>query len=684
MDDSTIPGNLLTRATEAQLRAADLPPVQYVCGLPLYPVGGCVFIYGAPGVGKSFIQQGLNHTITWGKPAGSFSPEITANVLYADFEGNANLVKERSLALTPHGQLASDTGGARMPTDTVYLFSDHWKGQTFAERLAELVTELEAQEARGIPYSLIVLDTFTAFVGANKGKKNAYDHDVEAINALNTIAARYQVCIVLIHHPNKAGEMSGSTGRSGSAWMVMHFKLLSEGEAILSMDKNRVGPVYEFAFSWDRNRIWRLASDLPVKVAIAKGNHRAVLTCLAEKGPATRAELLEMTGMPKGSIDWSLNRLAARGDVHLRDGRWCPAFERQQDMPIAPVWKPWPNCGTCRCKVDPDYGCVNSACPTRTAPPAAAESTLRIAPPPPAAAPTPVQRKRSTLPTLTLDTDGLDPDEPKKGAIKASMALMKQSVQRDTARYHPSLFAAQPELDDKPWEGRPKWTEPGIGDEVPLLRLDKNAAYLSAANTKLPVGPLKEDDDPEKAYRDGRVGYHRITVPETAYSCGGPFHTRTERGPVWITTPTLKQILAHGPVPILASHTAPGTEVLLRPWIDVLKAQRAEALKTGDQALYAFVKNCYSLVIATMGESNANWELRRPDWMHIIRAQAYANLWRKAVQAQAAGVTVAAVRNTDEIWVVADDTARRAFEFGTGLGQWKIKAYRADGQWRDA
>lgn len=705
---------------EHQLRSADLPPTSYVCGIPLYPVGHTVWIYGAPGVGKSFIQQGMNHTIAWGKPIGSgptrFAPEITANILYVDMEGTMSLVKERSLALTPFGTLASDNGGD-MPTTTTYLFSGeitdpatgkthvHISGRTFPERMAELEARLEYQETTGIPYSLVIIDTYTLFVGANTTSKNSYDFDAEYVKAFNSLAQRYDLCIVFVHHPNKAGEMSGSVARTGTSSVVLHFERTGknasgEEEAVLTMEKNRVGPELSFAFTWDRNRIWRLATDMPVKVAVAKGNNRALLAMLSERGVMSKGELMADTGLPGGSIDSALNRMAKKGLVVRDEEGWRATFAPTQHMPVMPVHEPirWDRCAACGSVLLQDFGCPNVQCEHFDWARDGSGIGTEVAQDTDQAGPAPMEirphQKKSVLPDLKLDTSLLNPENPKEGSIKASMALMKQSVQRNTARYRPSLFAAQPDIPKADiWEGRNKWSVvEQLRDGTPIVRLDKTAAYLSASNTHLPVGPLVEDENPYAAVLEKRAGYVQVRVPDREFVCGGPFHAREDRTTAWITTATLKQLRAAEPdIEILRSFTAPATEVLLRPWIDVLKAERAFALGAGDEARYAFVKNCYSLVISTMGESGANWELRRPDWMHLIRAQAFANLWSKALQATAAGVQVVKVGNTDEIWLVDEDGWARAeystkngaqpvFPIGNDLGQWRIKERRIVGE----
>ena len=79
----------------------------------------------------------------------------------------------------------------------------------------------------------------------------------------------------------------------------------------------------------------------------------------------------------------------------------------------------------------------------------------------------------------------------------------------------------------------------------------------------------------------------------------------------------------------------------------------------------------YSKFVSTMGESNYNRELYRPDWMHIIRSQAFANLWMKALKAHDEGLAVVRAMGTDELHVIGD--WRRVFPEGRGVTEVKVK-----------
>jgi hypothetical protein len=92
-----------------------------------------------------------------------------------------------------------------------------------------------------------------------------------------------------------------------------------------------------------------------------------------------------------------------------------------------------------------------------------------------------------------------------------------------------------------------------------------------------------------------------------------------------------------------------------------------------------YVKAMYAKFTSTLGESSANLEIRRPEWMHIIRSQAFANLWYKAYKAHQAGLTLVRLRGTDELHVTGGGWRRipgqggGVFEEGRLLTQMKLK-----------
>ncbi|WP_432152988.1 helix-turn-helix domain-containing protein [Streptomyces tricolor] len=234
---------------------------------------------------------------------------------------------------------------------------------------------------------------------------------------------------------------------------------------------------------------------------------------------------------------------------------------------------------------------------------------------------------------------------------------------------------------DDVWEARPHWTrpDPPAGTHE-VTALDINGAYLSALKTHLPLGALEHSTGNVHSRR--RAGIHLITPPDWDHHAHlpNPLGNRDEPGPVWVTEPTLRLLQrlatdAYGPLcdpPVIhESWTSGSTEQLFEKFRQILRDAREKAIAEDDEVTLEYVKSMYSKFVSTMGESNFNREIYRPDWMHIIRSQAFVNLWLKAHKAHTAGLTVMRVLGTDELHIAGD--WRTVFTEGRGVSQVKVK-----------
>ncbi|MFE1383634.1 acyltransferase [Streptomyces sp. NPDC058740] len=275
-----------------------------------------------------------------------------------------------------------------------------------------------------------------------------------------------------------------------------------------------------------------------------------------------------------------------------------------------------------------------------------------------------------------------------KTAIPDVMALLKSS--RVGGRYEHSEFPPTHDIlrkksqkgADEIWEGRPKWRNADLfaaakkGERIEVTALDMNAAYLSALKCWLPIGQLREDTS---GVHDARkAGVHLITPSAWEHAdVPNPLGNRMEPGELWVSESTLRllldcarQGLADAPV-IHRSLVSGASEGLLEKLRRALAEARKNALAEGDELTVSYVKAMYSKFVSTIGESSANRELRRPDWMHIIRAKAFANLWMKANRARKAGLEIVEISGTDELHVTGD--WRTVFTEGRELNQVKEK-----------
>ncbi|MDB1089443.1 helix-turn-helix domain-containing protein [Streptomyces sp. ACA25] len=276
-----------------------------------------------------------------------------------------------------------------------------------------------------------------------------------------------------------------------------------------------------------------------------------------------------------------------------------------------------------------------------------------------------------------------------KRAIPDVMSLF--AATRRTARYEHTSYPALPPIFTKPskreadlvWEARPSWRHPNLrrtpDGELTVTALDVNAAYLSAFKTWLPIGRLEHQLGGEHDRK--RAGVYLIDPPAWRHTNGpSPLGDREETGPLWITEPTMRLLLRiagpkygliDAPPVIHESWTSGATETLLDSLRQLLADARTDALAAGDDITLTYVKQMYAKFVSTLGESPHNRELVRPDWVHLIRSQAFANLWWRAYKAATAGLTVVTVAGTDELHVAGD--WRTVFTEGTALADMKVK-----------
>ncbi|CAM5618592.1 acyltransferase [Streptomyces diastaticus] len=350
--------------------------------------------------------------------------------------------------------------------------------------------------------------------------------------------------------------------------------------------------------------------------------------------------------------------------------------------------------------------------PPTTAPPA----PRRAAPAPTketAAAPTPAAAPSSPPPTphrtapagplpdlirdrvlAALTEAGGDADAAQAALIKSAVPDVMRlfAASRVGGRYEHSEFPPTADIlqkrrqkgSDSIWEGRPKWRSDDIrrnvraaGITLDVTALDTNAAYLAALKTWLPIGKLVHSEGGHHDLK--RSGVHLVDPGEwTTPDLPSPLGSRQEPGPLWITEPTLRALIRCAkmnlcaPPKIMESWTSGASEGLLEKMRRALVAVRDEAIANNDEVTTEYVKSMYSKFVSTIGESAANREIRRPDWMHIIRSQAFVNLWLKAYKAHKAGLTVVQMSGTDELHVAGD--WREAFSEGRGLSQVKAKS----------
>jgi len=241
----------LSTFTLAELVSKEFPPVRWI--VPGVLPEGTMLLAGKPKMGKSWMALGLCVSVATGTPAlGRFEVEA-GDALYLALEDNERRLKDRSLKVLSGTQA----------TDRLHMTTT--AGRLDSGLVGDLEGWLEAHpEAR-----LIVVDTVARVRAKGSDKKSLYEQDYEVGADLTTLAGRYNVAIVLVHHLKKGDAedpmdlVSGSTGLTAGVdgCMVLN-RTRSAADALLKAVHREIKDDPEMALSWDPERgAWNYIGD---------------------------------------------------------------------------------------------------------------------------------------------------------------------------------------------------------------------------------------------------------------------------------------------------------------------------------------------------------------------------------------------------------------------------------------
>lgn len=696
------PRQLPASFTITQARAADLGEHPRLLDGFLYV--GATVLFSEPGLGKSMLAQAVEEHLAFGRPFGPWVPEKPCRCLVFDYEGDMRLASERSLTNTPWGLLPSDHGRP-MPADIEYETEP--RGHGFFERLAALEERLQFGVDQGQPYAYVRIDTMRLFMGAKPHGVNAYEWDAACLGRLNQLALRYGVVLVLIHHTNKAGEVSGSTGVAGSAVAVAQLKRNpdNDDECLLLSHKVRVDAPFRYPVVMDDRGRWEFTEDITPTQAAVSGIKRSVVNLLTSRGPRTMADIRDaLPNCKPQAIKTALRRLRDEYVVQYRHGMW--RFTQQM---IAEH----PACIECGEPMEV-YEAGQRLHPTCHPSP---EQTVTAAKwlgavPAPAGPATagPVEEPRThpehdddhqehdDVDALAPEEETEHPETQKWPAIRELQAGIAKSRMKPLPRVRGeerenrpwSLIAER--LDghfrSRAWEGAlPEGTEH-------VILLDRNGSYMSACSS-VPVAPNKLThtgplDVLERKNRAGLVQIENFewTRTDIPHPLGRAVEKAAPGEPVWITTSHLEfldQWAAKGIMPVVKvtdSWTGVRNTSLFEPFYKWSKMVREAT--SGDERVAA--KQAMSRAIRSLHPRKARSPFWRPDWHKAILAQAAIRHWIKAYQAVEQGASLLQIGVVDEVafavppgedpklWVPP------GYRLGAGYGEVKHKELLVQGE----
>lgn len=535
---------------------------------------GVTILFSPPGVGKTRLSIQWEHAIAYGVPWAGYKPADPGRVLIIDFENGAAATMNASVSYAPLGDLEVDrqrTGPPGIadlaPGDaTLITYWSAWPGERFADRFAELEKMLRAADADGCPYKYVRIDTLREFISPYPDQANAYRWEGACLNALNNLAKDLGVAIVVVHHTNKSGEISGSVGIEGSSEGSYKINLGEDGSGMLHCKKLRGAEKRHWEMRFEGGW-WTVVGEVPESQVTNTGNAARILAYLARSGD--RAPLADihaaLPGTSVGSVKTTLWRLKEKGWIRRGDGNIWVLVRNGQ---AAPARDP-ARCPVCNGMLDPalirNGITVHPMCEDRGPGSAPAPEPE---PPAPAGEPRPREDQADAGPEPGLPGDHAGADvcpscgEPRteedqhptcEHAEASSAHWPATKILKDALGHsrmkplpwipppgHPMADTIRQDRSMPQWQlaarcdtGAFAWKRPGLledfGPDAPVVVIDRNGSYMSALSSVrvaprllFPYGPFTEDPrelgkleqyGPRAGKPTGLAGIVEIIVP---------------------------------------------------------------------------------------------------------------------------------------------------------------------------
>jgi hypothetical protein len=671
------------------------------------PVGE-VLLYARPGAGKTRMAMQWEHAVAYGLPWAGWSPEAPGRVLVVDVENGAHMAINASIDLAAFGSLEVDLEPGALdlapgPATRITVCT-RWPGEEFGARFAELERQLREADKAGQPYKLVRIDTLRAFISPYPEQANSYRWEAACLLAINNLALELGLTIVVVHHTNKLGQVSGSTGIEGSvtaSYLIDRSPGAELGKLVCT--KNRAGPERHWEGVFEGGQ-WVMKDEITRGQAESTGVQRRILDYLAEVGPAVREEIrAALPGVKPDTVNRSISRLQDKGLIgRSTDGVWA-ALTRTGEPP------PAPRCPGCGDLLDP----ANMRAGHRTHP--WCEPDPR---PEPGSDPGPGSATGEDQPGEPLEpcdacgmpVTGADTHPDCQEELASSVRwpgirVMEAAIARSRMKpiscilrpEHPDVRPGMQTRDLPQWQlaaradiGAFRWARPGLLEDFDpgrlVLTIDRNASYPSSASS-VPVAPnvlrpAQLEGNPKEA---GVAGVAEIIVPvwdhpELPHPLG---RNAIPGARLVVATGALEDLwvlhqrgLIAWPE-ILAAALGRRNTSLFEPFYKDVKAARAK--HAGDPAMTIAVKRYSSIAIRMLYPKQARSPFWRPDWYAAWVSQAMTRHWIRAQQAVEAGTILAGLDSVDAAAFLVPEGADPAtwipepYILGSGFGQVKVK-----------
>lgn len=287
--------------TLAELQSIAFDPLRWVVQ-DILPEGATL-LAAKPKAKKSWLALAISIAVACGGKALGRLPVDPGRVLYLDLEGNQRRIQSRVKAILQHSPWPQN----------FHVFTDWTRGDDCVRRIETFV--LAHPDTR-----LVVIDLLAEIRPPMDPRGDRYAYDRDLLVALNRLAEKYHIAILIIHHTRKAkgddafDEVSGTLGINGAAATLWILSRSPEGNVILNMQGRDLVRDDPLALAWDPLTCQFVIEGKASEVAISEERKR-IRRILADGGDWTPRAIADAIGVGVNAISQLLALMTQDGII---------------------------------------------------------------------------------------------------------------------------------------------------------------------------------------------------------------------------------------------------------------------------------------------------------------------------------------------------------------------------------
>ena len=312
-DANSVSDEVVMRALEWKSRWLKMSDLQAIddstneWAIPQFLPYGAVILAGPPKVAKSTMAFNIAVAKCRGDSFLGFDAGDPGAVLFLSLEDREKTLKRRAAQLGAFDDV-------QMEMNLTLVHDAPKVGD-------ELVTYLTLWMRSVMKPSLVILDVFASVSEERRSSQNAYQTDYDTITKLGQWGLKNDVCVLILHHTNKAGysdpfdKMLGTSGLRGAT--MANFVLLPDGdddedvrEAVMYTEC-KIGPKRKLKLTFDYP-FWTVEHQ-PMNLS----PERLEIFELLCESPTTMKpkDIATELGKNRGSVRITLRRMAQKNQI---------------------------------------------------------------------------------------------------------------------------------------------------------------------------------------------------------------------------------------------------------------------------------------------------------------------------------------------------------------------------------